>query len=151
VRPRREHEAPVPLERLGHGRGAAAEALRVEREVRVHRQRPGPGRDALGQRPEVDGLSGEGSVRGRRRVATRADGRGGGGEEEGGEQVSGAVGGHFGKVGKNFNVLVVFGDLDERERNRAAGIQYIRGGRRYGFLVEVLNVSIYHHVNVRGD
>ena len=106
MRPRREHVAPVPLERLGHGRGAAAGALRVEREVRVHRQGPGPRRDALGQGPEVDGLAGGGRVRGRRRVVPRRGGGGGAGEEEeGGEEVSVEVEGHFGKVGYNFNVL----------------------------------------------
>jgi hypothetical protein len=94
VGPRGEDEGPVPPERLRDGRGAAAGALSVEREVGVNGEGLRPGSEVLGQRPDVDGVPGEGEVR-RRPVAPGRRGAGAG--DEGQEEIGEKCRGHFRK------------------------------------------------------
>jgi hypothetical protein len=96
VGPRREDEGPVPPERLRDGRGAAAGALGVEREVGVNGQGLCPGGEVLRQRPDVDGVLRGGEVR-RRPVA--AGRRGAGAGDEGQQEISEECWGHFRKWG----------------------------------------------------
>ena len=99
MRPRGEDEVPVPLERLRDGRGAAAGALGVEREVGVNGEGLRAGGEVLGQRPDVHGVPRGGEVR-RGRVAPgrRRAGDGDGDGDEGQDEASEEFWGHFGKL-----------------------------------------------------